>query len=102
MQILTYILIGLLIASGLFLIVAVLLQQGKTKGGLSGTIVGGTETFYGKEHGVQRDRFLSRLTTIAAIIFVVIVLVVYIIQPDFVRDPGNQSPVAMLMSNINL
>ncbi len=102
MQILTYILIGLLIVSGLFLIVAVLLQQGKTKGGLSGTIVGGTETFYGKENGIQRDRFLSRLTTVAAIVFVVIVLVVYFIQPDFVRDPGNQSPVAMLMKKINL
>ena len=102
MQILTYILIGLLIASGLFLIVAVLLQQGKSKGGLSGTIVGGTETFYGKEHGVQRDKFLSRLTTIAAIIFVVLVLVVYFIQPDFIRDPGNQSPVAMLVNKINL
>ncbi len=102
MQILTYILIGLLIASGAFLIVAVLLQQGKTKGGLSGTIVGGTETFYGKEHGVRRDRFLSRLTTIAAIVFVIVVLVVYFIQPDFNRDPGNQSPVAMLMDTINL
>ena len=100
--VLTYILIGLLIVSGIFLVVAVLLQQGKSKGGLSGTIVGGTETFYGKEHGIQRDKFLSRLTTIAAIVFVVIVLIVYIVQPDFEYDYGNQSPVAMIINKINL
>ena len=79
-MVLTYILISLLILTGLFVVVAVLLQQGKTKGGLSGTIVGGTETFYGKERGVQRDKLLSRLTTIASIIFVVLVLVVYCVQ----------------------
>ncbi|MBR7094812.1 MAG: preprotein translocase subunit SecG [Clostridia bacterium] len=102
MQVLTYILIGLLIATGLFLVVAVLLQQGKSKGGLSGTIVGGTETFYGKEKGVQRDRFLSRMTTIAAIVFVVLVLAVYFIQPDFSYDSGNDSPVMMLVKTLGL
>lgn len=80
MEIINYIMMGLLIVSGLFLVVAVLLQEGKSKGGLSGTIVGGTETFYGKEQGVRRDRMLSRLTTIAAIVFVVLVLAVYIVQ----------------------
>ena len=79
-MVLTYILISLLILTGLFVVVAVLLQQGKSKGGLSGTIVGGTETFYGKEKGVQRDKLLSRLTTIASIVFVVLVLVVYCIK----------------------
>ena len=81
MELFIYILGGLLIATGLFLVIAVLLQQGKSKGGLSGTIVGGTETFYGKEKGVQRDKLLSRLTTIVAIVFVVLVLAVYWIQP---------------------
>ena len=80
MEIITYIMMALLIASGLFLVVAVLLQEGKSKGGLSGTIVGGTETFYGKEQGVRRDRMLSRLNTIAAIVFVVLVLAVYFVQ----------------------
>jgi len=79
-MVLTYILISLLILTGLFVVVSVLLQQGKSKGGLSGTIVGGTETFYGKEKGVQRDKLLSRLTTIASIVFVLLVLVVYCIQ----------------------
>ena len=92
MEILTYVLIGLLVLSGLCVIVAVLLQQGKSKGGLSGTIVGGAETFYGKEKGMQRDRRLSRFTTVAAIVFGILVLVVYIIQPDFHYDSGNDSP----------
>ena len=80
MEVFNYIMMGLLIVSGLFLVVAVLLQEGKSKGGLSGTIVGGAETFYGKDQGVRRDRMLSRLTTIVAIVFAVLVLVVYIIQ----------------------
>ena len=80
MEIITYIMMGLLIVSGLVLVVAVLLQEGKSKGGLSGTIVGGTETFYGKDQGMRRDRLLSRLTTIAAIVFVVLVLAVYFVQ----------------------
>ena len=50
MEIITYIMMGLLIVSGLFLVVAVLLQEGKSKGGLSGTIVGGTETLYGRRN----------------------------------------------------
>ena len=79
MPIFEYILMGLLLISGLFLVVAVLLQQGKSKGGLSGTIVGGAETFYGKDKTMQRDRFLSRLTTIAAIVFAILVLVVYVV-----------------------
>ena len=76
----TYVIIALLLLTGLFVVVAVLLQQGKSKGGLSGTIVGGTETFYGKDKSMQRDKLLSRLTTIASIIFVVLVLVVYVCQ----------------------
>ena len=76
----TYVIIALLLLTGLYVEVAVLLQQGKSKGGLSGTIVGGTETFYGKDKSMQRDKLLSRLTTTASIIFVVLVLVVYVCQ----------------------
>lgn len=76
----TYVIIALLLLTGLFVVVAVLLQQGKSKGGLSGTIVGGTETFYGKDKSMQRDKLLSRLTTIASIVFVLLVLVVYVCQ----------------------
>ncbi len=69
----------LLLIAALFLIVAVLMQNGKSHG-LSGAISGGAETFFGKQKGSTIEKKLSKLTTIVAIIFVVIVLVVYVLQ----------------------
>ena len=65
----------------LFLVIAVLMQHGKSKN-LSGTIAGGAETFFGKEKGKTIDKVLSTVTTVVAIIFVVAVLVLYIIVPQ--------------------
>ena len=102
MNALDIILISLMLLSGLVVIVAVLLQRSKSKG-LSGTLVGGTETFYGKEKGMQKDKLLSRITAIASIVFVVLVLLVYIIQPKYEYKPDNESPVGSAYSeNINL
>ena len=83
-----YILMGVLLLMGAFLIVAVLMQHGKDHG-LSGTIAGGAETFFGKDKGTRIDRMLGRLTTIVGIIFVVIVIVVYVVQPDYSSDYAN-------------
>jgi preprotein translocase subunit SecG len=83
-----YILMGVLLVMGAFLIVAVLMQHGKDHG-LSGTIAGGAETFFGKDKGTRIDRMLGRLTTIVGIIFVVIVIVVYVVQPDYSSDYAN-------------
>jgi len=83
-----YILMGVLLVMGAFLIVAVLMQHGKDHG-LSGTIAGGAETFFGKDKGTRIDRMLGRLTTIVGIIFVVIVIVVYVVQPDYSSDYSN-------------
>ena len=92
---LNYILVGLLIVSGLFLVVAVLLQNGKSHG-LSGAISGGAETFFGKERGSKIDKALGKLTTIVGIVFVIIVLAVYVIQPDAPKqDAGNDSSVSL-------
>ena len=71
----------LLLVAALFLIVAVLMQSGKSKN-LSGTIAGGAETFFGKSKGSTIDKKLSTLTTIVAIIFVVLVIVVFVMQDD--------------------
>lgn len=68
-----------LIIASLFLIVAVLMQSGKSKK-LSGTIAGGAETFFGKTKGKAIDKLLSKLTTIIAVCFVVLVVVVYVTQ----------------------
>lgn len=76
-----YIFGAILLVSALFLIVAVLLQQGKTHN-LSGAIGGGAETFFGKTKGKTLDKKLSKLTTIVAVIFALLVITVYVVQPD--------------------
>lgn len=55
----------------IILIAVVLLQSGK-QAGLSGSIAGGAETFFGKNKARTLDGMLSRMTTIVAILFVVI------------------------------
>lgn len=84
-----YILQGLLLVMGAFLVVAVLMQHGKDHG-LSGTIAGGAETFFGRDQGSRIDRLLGKLTTIIGIVFVLIVVVVYVIQPDYAVSHNHQ------------
>ena len=70
----------ILIIASVFLIAAVLMQEGKGRG-LSGAISGGSsDTFLGKSGSASMQKKLSRLTTIVAIIFVVLVLVMYLMQ----------------------
>ena len=75
----------ILIAFSLFLIVAVLMQQGKSHN-LSGTIAGGAETFFGKSKAQTINKKLSIVTTVVAIVFVLLVTSVYIMQ-----DTGKSS-----------
>ncbi len=79
----------LLILAALFLIVAVLMQSGKSHN-LSGTIAGGAETFFGKSKATTIDKKLSKATTIVAIVFVVLVLVSYLTQNN---DSAESVPV---------
>ena len=69
----------ILIVFAVFLVIAVLLQQGKAHN-LSGTIAGGAETFFGKSKAQTINKKLSILTTVVAIIFVVLVCSVYVMQ----------------------
>ena len=52
------------------LIAIVLMQSGKSAG-LSGSIAGGAETFFGKNKGKTIDAILSKVTAAVAIIFLV-------------------------------
>ena len=79
----------LLILAALFLIVAVLMQSGKSHN-LSGTIAGGAETFFGKSKATTIDKKLSKATTIVAIVFVILVLVSYLAQNN---DSAENVPV---------
>ncbi len=62
----------------LSIIVVVLLQSGK-QAGLSGSIAGGAETFFGKNKGRTLDAILSKYTSFAAIAFLVTSIVLQIV-----------------------
>ena len=71
----------LLIVMSVFLVIAVLMQSSKDHR-LSGSIAGGAETFFGKQKGKSMDAMFNKLTTVIAIVFVVLVLVLYFIAPS--------------------
>ncbi|HPT91032.1 MAG TPA: preprotein translocase subunit SecG [Acetivibrio sp.] len=62
----------------LSLVVIVLLQSGK-QAGLSGSIAGGAETFFGKNKGRTIDAILSKYTIVAAIGFVITSVVLQVV-----------------------
>lgn len=61
------------------IIIIVLMQSGKTAG-LSGSIAGGAETFFGKHKGRTIDAILSKYTSFAAIAFLVTSIVLYLLS----------------------
>lgn len=73
----TVVLTILLVLISVGLIASVLLQSG-TSAGLSGSIAGGAETFFGKKKGI--DELLSKLTKWLAVAFMVVLLVLAIVE----------------------
>lgn len=80
----------ILIVAALFLIIAVLMQHGKDHN-LSGTIAGASESFFGKSKSTTLDKKLSVLTSVVAVVFVVLVLVMYLGQGKFNPAPATDS-----------
>ena len=78
MAILKNVLIVVQIIVSLVLTTVVLMQSGKQTG-LSGSLAGGAETFFGKNKARTMDGMLSRLTTILAVLFIVISFVLSLI-----------------------
>lgn len=62
----------------LFIIATVLLQSGKSAG-LSGTIAGGAETFFGKNKGGTMESKLSKATSVCAIGFLITAIVLFLL-----------------------
>jgi len=62
----------------LSMVVIVLLQSAKSAG-LSGSIAGGAETFFGKNKGRTVDAMLSKYTTFAAVAFIILSVVLYLL-----------------------
>lgn len=69
----------ILIVLSVLLVVAVLMQDGKSHN-LSGAIAGGAETFFGKSKAKDMNKWLSVGTTVVAIAFTLLVLVSYLMQ----------------------
>ena len=70
----TALMVILLIAS-LILIVSILLQSSNSDG-LSGSIAGGAEQLFGKKKSRGYDALLSKVTTVVAIIYIALSLVI--------------------------
>ncbi len=66
------------------LISVVVAMQSSKEGGLSGTIAGSGESFFGKTKGMTKDRLLHRITLIASIVFVVFTIVLTVLTNCFV------------------
>ena len=59
------------------LIALVMFQESKdTK--LSSSIAGGSDTFFGKSKGVGKDKILSIATAAVAVVFAIVVLIMYL------------------------
>lgn len=76
-----YVLLAILLVCAVIITVAVLFQKSGDKG-LSGTISGNSETYYGKDKTGGIEKKLFKWTLIASIVFAVAVVAVYVIQPD--------------------
>lgn len=73
------IIVGILqIILALAIVIIVLLQSGKAQG-LSGSIAGGAETFFGKNKGRTIDAMLSKYTTYIAIGFMITSIMLYLL-----------------------
>ena len=77
-----YVLLAVLLLSAIFIVVAVIFQKSADEG-LSGTIAGGNETFYGKDKSAHTDKLWFKWTLVASIVFALAVLAAYVIQPDY-------------------
>ncbi len=77
-----YVLLAILLVCAVIITVAVLFQKSGDKG-LSGTISGNSETYYGKDKSGGMEKKLFKWTLVASIVFAVAVVAVYVIQPDY-------------------
>ena len=64
----------LLLLSSIFLIIVILLQEGR-QAGISGAIAGGADSFLGKNKGHTMSARLEKLTKIIAISFFILTIV---------------------------
>lgn len=69
----------LLAISSIMLIASVLLQSGNSSG-LSGSIAGGAEQLFGKKKSKGYEAILAKVTSVAAVLFVVLAVVLVMME----------------------
>ncbi|MBE6020708.1 MAG: preprotein translocase subunit SecG [Firmicutes bacterium] len=74
----TFLMIILALAS-IVLIASILLQSGNSAG-LSGSIGGGAEQIFGKRKARGYDALLEKITTICAVLFILISLILVVLE----------------------
>ena len=87
-MILEYILLAVLLVAALFIVVAVTMQKTSDEG-LSGTIAGGSDTYYKNDKSLKSGKMLKKWTIIIGLVFIVAVIAVYVMQPDYVKSENN-------------
>ena len=60
-------------------LIGIVLMQSSKQAGLSGSIAGGAETFFGKTKARTMDAMLGRLTTVCAVLFMVLAIVLHFV-----------------------
>jgi preprotein translocase subunit SecG len=73
-----YVLGSILMVMALALVLLVLVQSGKDTR-LSGSISGGSESYYGQNKGRSRDKLLARITLVVALLFVGTLIAAYVL-----------------------
>ncbi len=83
----------ILLVAAVFLTVAILAQEGKSAR-LSGAIAGsGDGNYLGKNKKATHEKRLSTITTVVAVCFTVLVLLLYILQPNNSKiDKDKENP----------
>ncbi|MCQ4635342.1 preprotein translocase subunit SecG [Anaerovorax odorimutans] len=74
----TFLMVVLAIAS-VILIISILLQSSNSAG-LSGSIGGGAEQLFGKKKSQGYEGILNRISTVAAILFIVLSLILVMLE----------------------
>jgi preprotein translocase subunit SecG len=77
-----YVLLAVLLVAAVFIVIAVLFQKSSDEG-LSGTIAGGSETYYGKDKSKHTEKLWFKWTLIASLVFALAVILTYVVQPDY-------------------
>ena len=72
-----YLISAIVLLVGAIVLVVIILIQSNSDKGLSGTIAGGAQTFYGKNKGKSVEKKLLILTIVVTIVFAILSLVIY-------------------------